>query len=177
MRIIILVLLLILTPLAYAETVNSARGQIDIQKGDIVYHQSFWEGQISNLEDVTFVECNFARKQPHTQVFVNCKNLHFIDCNLTNVELQNDFIIQGSLTIHTREYEALGKEYREVECGDNKTRLYERIKIADNDSRLELRTVKDTPVSRRIKGIRVNADSPLFKDLRTLIKKKRKVAP
>ena len=121
----IFIAFLLMMGVANAETVMTARGPREINDGDIVPFNSMWEGQIKNLKDVTFIGWNFSRKTPHTKVFNNCTNLTFIDCNLNNVELQADFTTHGSLTIHQREYELGGKNYREVECGDNKTRTYE----------------------------------------------------
>lgn len=107
------------------EQIQSARGVVTINNGDTYKGNSFWTGTIENLDNVTFIETNFGRQIPHTEVFANCTNLKFIDCNLTNVELQDDFIIKGSLTIHVEEYEQNGKRYREVGCGDDITRIYE----------------------------------------------------
>lgn len=100
--------------------------KITVLDGSIVKGpNSKWHGTIENLDSVVFQNWNFNREIPHTQVFVNCTNLTFIDCSLVNVELQDDFIHQGSLTIHVTECENLGVKYRKVECGDNKIREYD----------------------------------------------------
>ena len=112
-----------------AKTVITARGSLEINDGDTVRKNSMWEGQITGLKDVTFIGWNFARKTPHTEVFVNCLNLTFIDCNLVNVELQSDFIIDGSLIMHKREYEMLGVKYEEIEYRDGKTKTFEVIEV------------------------------------------------
>jgi len=107
-----------------AKTVITARGSLEINDGDTVRKNSMWEGQITGLKDVTFIGWNFARKTPHTEVFINCSNLTFIDCNLTNVELQTDFIIDGSLIMHKREYEMLGVKYEEIEYKNGRTKEF-----------------------------------------------------
>lgn len=119
-----LISFLLFPVLCQAEQITSARGIVTINDGDTYKGNSFWTGTIENLDNVTFIKTNFSRKIPHTDVFVNCTNLIFIDCNLVNVELQADFKTQDSLTIHRREYGNLGINYIEVECGDNKTRTY-----------------------------------------------------
>lgn len=118
---------LLLTSVCYAEQIQSARGIVEINDGDIYRGNSFWEGTIENLDNVTFVGTNFSRPEPHTEVFINCSNLTFVDCNLVNVELQDDFTTWGSLTIHIEEYEQGNKRYRKVEDGKNKTKMYEKI--------------------------------------------------
>lgn len=105
--------------------IQTARGPQTINNGDTVYGNSKWSGTIDGLENVTFVSWNFSQQNPHTQLFINCSNLTFIDCNLNNVELQSDFTVDGCLTIHQRTYKDNGKDYKEIECGDNKTRTYE----------------------------------------------------
>lgn len=128
---------LLIGSVAFAEPIITARGQIEVNDGDTLKRNSMWEGQVKNLNDVIFIGWNFARKIPHTKVFVNCANLKFIDCNLVNVELQDDFIVDGSLTIHKRFYSIGDENFEEVECGDNKTRTYriidEEIDIVDRD--------------------------------------------
>jgi len=123
----ILIAFLLLTSVCFAEQVQSARGIVEINDGDIYRGNSFWTGTIKNLDNVTFVGTNFSRKTPHSEVFINCTNLTFIDCNLNNVELQSDFKHKGSLTIHQREYEMLGIKYKELEDGHGKTKVYELI--------------------------------------------------
>ncbi len=154
---------LLMCGIASAETIQSARGFVEINDKDTYIGNSFWTGTIENLDDVTFKNVNFSRPTPHTVVFVNCTNLTFIDCNLNNVELQADFTVQGSLTIHQREYELLGKNYREIECGDNKTRTYEISEIEDTEGQLTLTNTKDTPNDKKIKAIRIHPNTGLPK--------------
>lgn len=123
----LLILFLLLPSLCFGATIQTARGPLEVKNGDTLQCNSMWVGTIDGLDKVTFVGWNFSRDIPHTEVFTHCTNLTFIDCNLNNVELQDDFTTQGSLTMHQREYESLGKTYKEVECGDNKIRLYELI--------------------------------------------------
>ena len=114
-------------------TIQTARKSLFIKDGSTVQRDSFWTGTIENLDNVTFVGWNFSRKTPQTEVFKNCTNLTFIDCNLVNVKLQSDFIIKGGLAIQKRTYEKDGKNYNEVECADGKTRTYEIIVEQEND--------------------------------------------
>lgn len=120
-----------------AGEVQTARGLRNINNGDVIRKNSMWEGQIKDLEDVTFIGWNFSRLIPHTIVFVNCKNLKFVDCNLNNVELQEDFIVQGCLTIHQETKQVGTEKHRIIECGDNKIRTYkvvdETIDIVERD--------------------------------------------
>jgi hypothetical protein len=128
----LIIFFLLCSPCLADTTIKTARKQLTIKDGDVLQQDSMWVGTVENISDVTFVKWNFAREVPHTVVFKNCHNLTFIDCNLANVELQDDFTIKGSLTLHVEEYEQNGKKYRKVECGDNKTRIYEKI-ISDID--------------------------------------------
>lgn len=126
-------------------TVQTARGPQFIKDGTtafrivriddeykVVYHNSMWSGTIDGLNNVTFKNWNFSRTTPHTIVFTHSTNLTFIQCNLNNVEIPLDSTVEDSLTIHQRQYEMLGKKYKEVECGDDKTRTY-RIDETDVD--------------------------------------------
>jgi len=123
--ILIIFLLCIAFP-CEAVTVNFARGPMEVKNGDTVTGwKSFFEGTIDGLENVTFEKINFSRGVPRTVVFTNCKNLTFIKCNLANVLVPKDSIVEDSLIVQSREYEQLGKTYRKVECKDGKTRTYE----------------------------------------------------
>ena len=118
---------------AEAQIIQTARGPIEINDGDVIcppdifgpdapactvnFRFTKWNGTIENLHDVTFVMGRFNRKVPHSVVFVNCSNLTFIDSSLTNVELQDDFTIRSSLTIHKWE-EQVGN--RNKQQGDHR---------------------------------------------------------
>lgn len=99
---------------------------IDAPDGATLYNNSvsYKEPLIENLNDVCFVRWNFQRDIPHTEVFRNCTNLTFVECNLMNVEIPEDAEVIDCLTIH-REVKKVGNEIRLIiECGDNKTRTY-----------------------------------------------------
>lgn len=119
-------LFLLIPSLCWAQTIDleTARGTIKVKKGDTLAQNSKWKGQVIGLEDVTFRNWNFVRKTPHTEIFVNCKNLTFVQCNLTNVEIPKDATVIDSLTIHVEEKKVGNKLHRIVECGDGKTRTY-----------------------------------------------------
>jgi len=112
----------------FAETIDTARGTITFENGDVLKRNSMWEGQVENVHDVIFNNWNFARKQPHTEVFVNCSNLAFYQCNLNNVEIPEDATVIDCLTIHQEKKKIEDKDCIIIECGDNKTRTYEIIK-------------------------------------------------
>jgi hypothetical protein len=57
---------------------------------------------------------NFSQKNPHTDA-INGKNLHFINCNLNNVELDNSWTFEGGLRIHSKhETEIVGERIFDV---------------------------------------------------------------
>lgn len=141
MRTFIIILILSLASPCLAVEVTTARGNtITIKNGDTIgggvgiidfggiqttAHKtiSFWEGTIEGLEDVTFVQWSFNRNTPHTEVFINCKNLHFIKSSLVNVEIAEDFIVEDSLAMHKEDYEDGGYEYEKIETIYGKTHL------------------------------------------------------
>ena len=43
-----------------------------------------------------FIGDNFIQQEPHTPIFVGKTGLRFINCNLTNCDLPNDVITEGS---------------------------------------------------------------------------------
>jgi len=120
-----------------AATIQTARGEIIVQDGEVLKRNTMRDGQIVGLKDVVFNGWNFARpSQPHSEIFVNCENLTFYQCNLTNVEIPADSTVIDCLTIHRKEYNEHGKRYIEIQCGDNKTRTYEvdtEIDLVDED--------------------------------------------
>jgi hypothetical protein len=82
------------------------------------------EGTVENLKDVTFVGWIFNRTDPHTDVFINCKNLTFIDCKLVNVNLDKSFTSIRSDVKHIWEEENDGAILEITENWDNKTRVW-----------------------------------------------------
>ncbi len=127
-KIIALVLLVVLiSTISFAETIQSERGEITVKDGDTLTRNSMWSGTVENLNDVFFDSWNFTRQQPHSEVFKNCTNLTFYKCLLTNVEIPKDSTVIDSLTIH-REEKVVGNEvHLIIECGDNKTRTYKYV--------------------------------------------------
>lgn len=119
---------------AYAETVQTTRGPWEIESNSVVQGPtSLLPGEVMrNLENVTFTAFHVISANPHTERFINCKNLTFIDSNLYNTEIPADFTTIRTLTIHKRFYTDSGKNYEEVECGDNKTRTYEIVDTSVN---------------------------------------------
>ena len=153
---VIILFLLFATP-SSALMIQTADGKIEVNNGDtvgggegtIIYkgktitahkYISFWSGTIEGLEDVTFVQWNFARPTWHTEVFINCKNLTFINCNTSNVNLPEDSTIQGGVHGHQNEYEELGINYRKVETIYGKTHKFRLNSISET-----LLETKDTP--------------------------------
>ena len=108
-------------PMSWAVTVQTARGPIEITNGSTWHGVNVQQGTIEGLKDVTFIRGMFAREQPHSVVFVNCERLTFIDSNLVNVELQSDFTVKGSLTIHKWQATEGAEQVEYVERGDGKT--------------------------------------------------------
>lgn len=116
---------------ASAFTIQTARGNIEVKSGDVLKYNSMWTGQVDckGEGNITFKGWNFSRKVPHTIVFVNCHDLTFINGNLNNVELQDDFTTKGALTIH-QEIKTVGNEQHHiVERGDGKTVTYKVVEI------------------------------------------------
>jgi len=131
------------------------------------------------LHDVTFVGWNFNREIAHTDVFINCSGLKFIECSLKNVNIPNDSIVEGGLKLHISEYEEEGKQYKKIECGDGKTRTYEinesYLDVVDEDFPLESKEVKDKIKAKYqdegIELIRHNKTEDLIKTEDTKIEK------
>lgn len=133
---------LLFCPVVMAQTITTARGDVEVNDGDVVcaplyYNKdtegictvkskvTMWSGTVDGLNDVTFIGCNFSRKSPHSVVFTNSTNLTFIACNMTNVEGQSDFKY-GPRTphFHVEEKDVAGETHRIVERHDNKTVTY-----------------------------------------------------
>ncbi len=152
-----LIIFFIMCGVCFGAEITTARGTITINNGDTVQRRSMWEGQIDGIKDVTFIGWNFVRKNPHTVVFTNSSNLTFIDCNLTNVELAQDFIIDGSLVMHKRRYQLLGINYDEIEYKNGKTKVF---KIENENTPEEIVTLLSTEDTQDVKKIKVKYVHP-----------------
>jgi hypothetical protein len=163
-----ILLFLLIPTLCFGAEITTARGAITINNGDTVKQRTMPEGQIKGLKDVTFIDWNFTRENPHTEVFVDCSNLTFIDCNLVNVELQDDFIVDSSLTLHKRRYSEIGVDKEEVELRDGTTKIY---RIDDKDTINETRTLlttKETEDAKKIQVKYVNPKTRIIKSINTI---------
>ncbi len=111
---------------SYAVTIKTARGDQEVSEGDVLGRNSMWKDQIKGLKDVTFYEWNFGRKMPETEVFVDCQNLIFIKCNLTNVKIPSDSKVIDCLTLSREEYEENGKSMVKIVNEDDDVIIYEK---------------------------------------------------
>ncbi len=83
-----LVLLFTFTTNGYCQqswVIDTARGNQTVTEGDILGQNSMFTGTIDSVSNITFYGWNFSRKTL-TEVFTDCTNITFIDCNLMNVE-------------------------------------------------------------------------------------------
>lgn len=66
----------------------------------MIKNRRFVKKMLNDFHNETFFECNFTQENPHINPFVDCTKLKFINCNLKNCDIPEDFIIQGCLTGH-----------------------------------------------------------------------------
>lgn len=121
-----LIILLLMCSTASAFTINTGRGVIEVNSGDVLKPNMLVGSEIDceGESNITFKGWNFSQKTPHTRVFKNCKNIKIIGGNLSNVRIPKSFRVKGALTIHQRKYKSLGVRYKEIQGGDGKTRTY-----------------------------------------------------
>lgn len=90
-------------------------------------------GPMQNITDWVFYRVNFAKLGhggPHTPLCTSgCSNLVFVRCNLLNVDVPADSIIDGGQIAHIEEKNVeimpnVFEKHRIVEGGDNVTRTY-----------------------------------------------------
>ncbi len=153
MRIVLIIMFLSFAINCGAESITTSTVVLSVENNDTVggrhEYYSFHEGIIENLENVIFSHWNFSREEPHTKVFKNCKNLKFVKCNLVNVKLQKDFIVEDSLIMHKKKYEENGIKYEEIETIYGKTHKY-RIDKNEKEEIETLISVKDTSNDKKI---------------------------
>lgn len=122
----IVLTLLLICGNAYAITMPTARGNLEVADGDVLGGNSMWEGTVKGLNNVTFYDWNFSR-QTKQEVFINCTNLTFVRCNLRNVIIpkDRDFKIIDCNHFYYREFEQDGQLYAETihENGDKVTAM------------------------------------------------------
>lgn len=133
-------------------------------KGSTYEHSTkrgLWLGeQIQNVSSWVFYRVNFARlglQGPHTPLCANnCSDLVFIRCNLHNVDVPTDSIIDGGQRIHS-EVKLIEvspgtfEKRRFVEGGDNVTRTYRYnppVVIGNDDETLQTEElINEVPTS------------------------------
>jgi hypothetical protein len=56
------------------------------------------------VEGDVFISCNLSRSKPYTEIFKNIKDLTFINCNLTSVDLQPTWVLDDRCSYAQNEY-------------------------------------------------------------------------
>ncbi len=55
---------------------------------------------IEGVSDTEYVKCNFTQEEKHTNPFVNCSGLKFVQCRLKNCDVPEGSIIEDCFQCH-----------------------------------------------------------------------------
>ena len=80
---------------------NSEKGYNSWLKEDVLIARNYGHHKVIIPDDTIIKEVNFTQRNPHTDA-IEGKNLTFIECNLSNVEVDPTWTIIGGLNIHIR---------------------------------------------------------------------------
>ena len=134
----LLIGLLSLPCFAVSWDIDTARGVLTINENDVLGHSSKFTGTIENINDVTFYEWNFTRKQKE-EIFINCQNITLINCNLENVIILPDSGVEliNCSHLYRREYTENEITYEEIITHKNEKIIFrknsEDIDIIERD--------------------------------------------